>query len=187
MRAPFSGVLVDLAHHSPDRLLETGAALGQVMEYDELYAEISLPGKEIGRVHPGQAAQVTHYSAADDTLEGQVAQVSPVVDAESRTFKAALTIANPEHRLRPGMFVKIDLVASARDSSLVIPRDVIIDYGHERVVFVVEKGIAVRRTLETGLSNRTQIEVLSGLTDDDRLVVEGFETLRNRSKVKTTN
>ena len=187
VRAPFAGSLVDLDHYSPGQRLQAGDRLGKVMEYAELYAEASLPGKEMSRVAPGQRALVTHYGAADDTLHGKVAQVSPVIDADSRTFKAALTIDNPDRRLRPGMFVKIELVAASRDSALVIPRDVIIDRGHEKVVFVVEKGIAVRRRLETGLGNRDEVEVLSGLMDGERLVVEGFETLRDHSRVKTTN
>ncbi len=187
VRAPFAGTLVDLEHYSPGRRLRAGDRIGQVMEYAELYAETSLPGKEMGRVAPGQRALVTHYGAAGDTLDGRVTQVSPVLDADSRTFKAALAIDNPERRLRPGMFVKIELVADARDSALVIPREVIIDRGHEKVVFVVEKGIAVRRSVETGLGNRREVEVLSGLMDGERLVVEGFETLRNHSRVKTTN
>ena len=187
VRAPFAGILVDLEHHNPGQRLQAGDALGKVMEYAELYAETSLPGKEMGRVAPDQKALVTHYGAAGDTLRGRVTQVSPVLDADSRTFKAALTIDNAGLRLRPGMFVKIELVAASRDSALVIPRDVIVDRGHEKVVFVVEKGIAVRRRLETGLGNRDQVEVLSGLMDGERLVVEGFETLRDRSRVKTTN
>ena len=187
VRAPFAGVLVDLEHHSPGQRLRPGDPIGQVMEYAELYAEASLPGQEMGRVAPGQRARVTHYGAAGDTLQGRVTQVSPVLDAGSRTFKAALAIDNGDGLLRPGMFVKIELVAASRDSALVIPRDVIVDRGHEKVVFVVEKGIAVRRSLETGLGNRHRVEVLSGLMDGERLVVEGFETLRDHSRVKTTN
>ena len=79
----------------------------------------------------------------------------------------------------------MDLVVASRDSALVISKDVVIDRGHAKIAFVVEKGIALERTLEIGLSNRLEIEVLSGLEAEERLVVEGFETLRNRSKVKT--
>ena len=99
-------------------------------------------------------------------------------------FKAVLTIDNDSLAIRPGMFVKIDIVVAAKDSALVIPKEVILDRGDSKAVFVVEKGIALERHLETGLSNREQIEVLSGLELEDRLVVEGFETLRNQSKVK---
>ena len=187
VRAPFSGVLVDLPHYNPDQLLDIGTALGQLMDYAELYAEVSLPGKEIGRVRPEQKILATHYGGAVvDTLYGRIAQVSPVLDRDSRMFKATLTIANDELQLRPGMFVKIDIVAAAKDSALVIPKEVVIDRGEAKTVFVVDKGIALERKLETGLSNRLEIEVLSGLEEEERLVVEGFETLRDRSKVKTS-
>ncbi len=185
IRAPFDGVLVDLAHYSPRQRLETGAPVGRIMEYAVLYAEVSLPGKEINRVRPGQTALVTHYgSAAVDTLLGRIAQVSPVLDEESRMFKATLSIANDSLAIRPGMFVKVDVTVAAKDSALVIPKEVVLERRDAKAVFVVEKGLALERRLETGLSNRQEIEVLSGLEVDEQLVVEGFETLRDRSKVK---
>ena len=130
----------------------------------------------------------THYgSAAVDTLHGQVAQVSPVLDTESRMFKVTLSIANDSLAIRPGMFMRVDVVVASKDSTIVIPKDIVIDRGETKHVFVVDKGLALERSLETGLSNRFEIEVLSGLEIEEQLVVEGFETLRNRSKVKVTN
>lgn len=188
VRVPFDGVLVDLVHYGPKQLLETGASIGQVMAYRRLYAEVSLPGQEMARVEAGQAALVTHYGAASvDTLRGRVEQVSPVLDRESRMFKATLIIDNDSLAMRPGMFVKVEIVAAAKDSAVVIPKYVVVDRGDHKAVFVVEKGIALERRLETGLSNRDEIEVLSGLEVDERLVVEGFETLRDRSKVRVAS
>ena len=188
VRIPFDGVLVDLEHYSPHQLLEVGTVVGQVMDYAVLYAEVSLPGKEIDRIVPGQEVLATHYGNAEvDTLRGQVAQVSPVLDTESRMFKATLSIANDSLAIRPGMFMRVDVVVASKDSALVIPKEVIIDRGKTKYAFVVDKGLALERSIETGLSNRFEIEVLSGLEVEEQLVVEGFETLRNRSKVKITN
>ena len=181
---PFDGILVDVEHFSPQQRLEAGTVVGQVMAYRRLRAEVSLPGQEMIRVAPGQAALVTHYGSEAEALRAKVEQVSPVLDRESRMFKVALSIANDSLSIRPGMFVKVAIVAAQRDSAVVIPKDVVIDRGDSKVVFVVDKGVALERRLDTGLSNREQVEVLSGLEVDDRLVVEGFETLRNRSKVR---
>ena len=185
VRAPFAGTLVELPHYSPEQLLEPRASLATVMECRELYADVSLPGKEIQRVLPGQEVLVTHYEGTTaDTLTGHVAQVSPVLDADTRMFTARIRVRSDSLQLRPGTFVRMDIVVVERDSALVIPRDVVIDSGERRTVFAVEKGLAVERRLETGLSNRYQVEVLNGLTEGERLVVEGFETLRHHSKVK---
>jgi multidrug efflux pump subunit AcrA (membrane-fusion protein) len=83
------------------------------------------------------------------------------------------------------MFLKVELIADARDSAIVIARDVISDRAGNHVVYVVDKGVALERVLELGIGNREAVEVLSGLEVDEDLVVEGFETLRDRSRVKT--
>jgi len=184
VRAPFDGFLVDLPFHGPNQLVEAGEILAQFMDYSRLYAEVTLPGKEMGRVHRDQQALVANYASPGDTLIGTVTQVSPTLDPDSRMFKLTLEIDNDSLALKPGMFVKVDIVVAEKDSALVIPKDIILDRRGAKTVFVVDKGIAVERRLETGLANRLEIEVLSGLKEDERLVVEGFETLRHRSKVK---
>ena len=186
VRAPFSGILADLPHRSVGELVETGAELGRLMDYETLYAEVSLPGAEIDRVHPDQSLIAMAYGGSDsDTLSGVIEQVSPVLDADSRMFKATLRVANEELSLRPGMFLKIDIIAEERDSTIVIARDVVTDRDGRHVVYIVDKGIALERQLELGIGNRQAVEVLSGLDVDEELVVEGFETLRDRSRVKT--
>ena len=65
-----------------------------------------------------------------------------------------------------------------------IPKEVILDKRDGKTVFVVQKGVALARKIDIGLSNQAEVEVLSGLEADERLVVRGFETLRHRSKIK---
>ncbi len=182
--APFDGILVDLPFHGPNELVEAGQIIAQFMNYARLYAEVALPGKEMGRVERGQEALISNYTQPEDTLTGVITQVSPALDPTSRMFKATLEIANDSFLLKPGMFVKVDIIVEQKDSALVIPKDIIIDRRGAKTVFIVDKGIAIERRLETGLSNRTEVEVLSGLDEKERLVVEGYETLRHRSKVK---
>ena len=82
------------------------------------------------------------------------------------------------------MFVKTEIITARSDSSIVIPKDIILSRRNYRSVFVVERGIANQRSLKTGLENPDEVEVLEGLKVNERLVVKGFETLRNGSKVK---
>ncbi|MEE9441889.1 MAG: efflux RND transporter periplasmic adaptor subunit [candidate division Zixibacteria bacterium] len=184
--APFDGIIVDLPYNSPMTLVTAGTALGKVMDYSRLYSEVTLPSKELGAVLPDQEVLVTSYASDEDTAYGVVTQVSPVLDPTSRMFKALLEIDNENLSLRPGMFVQANIIVKERDSTLVIPKNVIIERRGSKTVYVVEKSIAVERRLETGLANQEEIEILNGLKENDRLVVEGFETLRNRSRVKIT-
>ncbi len=182
--APFSGVIVDLPYYTPGTKIQTGQKIVEIMDYSRLYAEVFYPAKELNRIRGGLKLRVTHYSEAADTLWGEITQVAPALDPETRSFKATLLIENESHSLRPGMFVKVETRVAERDSAIVIPKDVILSKRSGKTVFVVDRGAAFERVIRTGLENENRVEVLEGLKENERLVVKGFETLRNRSKVK---
>jgi multidrug efflux pump subunit AcrA (membrane-fusion protein) len=83
------------------------------------------------------------------------------------------------------MFVKADIVIDHQDSVIVIPKSIILSRQRGKTVFVVDRGVAMERIIETGLENISDVEVRKGLTKNDRIVTSGFETLSNKSKVKT--
>lgn len=184
IRAPFDGVITSLPYYTRGVDVDSGAELLGIKEYSRLQLEVSMPGKELGRVEPEQGVRIMNYTLPDDTLSGTVTQVSPALDSASRSFKAMIEIDNPELLLRPGMFVKAEIIVARSDSAIVIPKDVIQVKQRGKTVFIVQKGAAQERVITTGLENPESIEVLDGLEMSDRLVVKGFETLRNRSKVK---
>ncbi|HPJ79103.1 MAG TPA: efflux RND transporter periplasmic adaptor subunit, partial [Prolixibacteraceae bacterium] len=132
----------------------------------------------------GQEVIVTNYTIAEDTLKGVVTELSPAVSTETRTFKGKLLIENPELKLRPGMFVKGDIVVARRDSAIVIPKSIIMSSNRGKVVFVVDQSTARERRITLGIENQDYAEVIAGLKENERLVVKGYETLRNDSKVK---
>ncbi len=183
-QAPFDGVIVSLPYYTESTKISANSPLVELMNYERLYLEVSLPGKEMGRVKPGQGVRVTNYTLPEDTLKGTITQVSPALDPQTRSFKAKVDVDNPEWLLRPGMFVNVSIVLARKDSAIVIPKDIILSQRRGKTVFVVEKGAADRRIIQTGLENQEQVEVITGLKEDERLVVKGFETLQDHSKVK---
>jgi multidrug efflux pump subunit AcrA (membrane-fusion protein) len=82
------------------------------------------------------------------------------------------------------MFVKADILINQKDSVIVIPKNIILSRQRGKTVFIVDRGIASERIIETGLENITEVEVTRGLTKNERIVTSGFETLSNKSKVK---
>ena len=82
------------------------------------------------------------------------------------------------------MFVKADLVINSAENTVVIPKDIIVTRNRTRTVFVVERGVAYERTITTGLESADRVEVISGLEPGESVVSKGFETLRDKSRVK---
>ena len=181
--APFNGIVADIPYYTEGIKVDAGADMVHIMNYEKLTMEINLPGKLLGRISEGQPVRVTNYTVPDKKLSGIVTQVSPVLNPETRTFKATVVVENNELILRPGMFIKADVIVAQKDSTIVIPKDIIISRRNRKTVFVVERGTSIERSIETGLENPDEVEITGGLEVDERLVVEGFETLRNRSKV----
>lgn len=182
--APFSGVIVDLPFYTQGNRITSGQAMVTIMNYDKMFLDINLPEKTISEVQTGQQVIITNYTIAEDTLKGVVSELSPAVSTETRTFKGKLLIDNPELKLRPGMFVKADIVVARRDSAIVIPKSIILSSNRGKVVYVVDQSTARERRISIGIENQDYAEVITGLKQNDRLVVKGFETLRNDSKVK---
>jgi RND family efflux transporter MFP subunit len=184
IKAPFSGVIVDLPYYTPTTKIDANALMFKIMDYSKLYMEINLAEKDLDFVKTGQKVKITNYTMPEDTLAGIITQISPAINADTRSFKTVINISNSELLMRPGMFAKGEIVVASADSAIVIPKNVILSKQRGNTVFVVDKGLAQERLITFGLENPEEVQIVSGLEKNDRLVIKGFETLRNRSKVK---
>jgi len=178
VKAPFDGVIVDLPHYTTDIRVEQGKPVVSLMAYDKMYMDINLPESSIRYVKEAQPVYITHYTIPGDTLRGKISELSPAISSETRTYKGKVLVDNNQLKLRPGMFAKADIVVDRADSSIIIPKDVILSNRRRKYVYVVEKNTAKIRNLETGLEDEYNIEIISGLKVNDNLVVKGFETLK---------
>ena len=182
--APIDGVIVDLPYYTQSTQVETGSVIAKVMDYQVMYMDVQLPEKYISVIKPGQVVKLTNYTIPEDTIIGNITQLSPAINADTRTFKGNISINNPKYLLRPGMFVKADIVTSHKDSVIVIPKAIILSRQRGKTVFTVDRGIVAERIIETGLENVSSVEITKGLEKNERIVISGFETLSNKSKVK---
>jgi membrane fusion protein, multidrug efflux system len=182
--APIDGVIVDLPYYTQSTQIETGSTIAKIMDYQIMYMDVQLPEKYISKIKPGQVVKLTNYTIPEDTIIGSITQLSPAINADTRTFKGNISINNPNLLLRPGMFVKADIVTNHKDSVIVIPKNIILSRQKGKTVFIIDRGVAAERIIETGLENITNVQIIRGLTKNERVVISGFETLSNKSKVK---
>ena len=183
--APFDGVIVSLPHYSPDVKVASNQPMVGIMNYSNLLLEINLPESTIGYIQVNQPVHITHsISLPNDTLRGVISELSPAISSETRTYKGKILIDNAALKLRPGMFVKAEVVLDRSDNVIVIPKSVLMNQRNRRYVYVVERNLAVSRTIITGIEDEDNIEVIDGLYENDNLIIRGFETLRENSRVR---
>ncbi len=184
VKALFRATIVDIPQITNGARIAAGTAVVSLMDYSKLLMDVNLPEKYMTTIKLGQEVNITNYTLPNDTLKAQISQLSPVISTETRTFLGKMVINNPDLKLRPGMFVKADIEIARKDSAIVIPKEIIVDGGRGKTIFIVDRGAAQRRTITTGIENDKSIEVIEGLRPNSRLVVKGYETLRDNSKVK---
>jgi RND family efflux transporter MFP subunit len=184
VKAPFDGVIVDLPFYTSGNKLATGQSLVKIMDYRKLFMEFQLPEKDLKHVTVNQRVRILNYALPDDTLYGEISQLSPAISPDTRNFKGSLAIMNDDLRLRPGSYIKAEIITQKKDSTIVIPKNIIVSRQRGKTVFVIDQNTAMERVITTGLENPDSVEVVKGLLMNDRIVIEGFETLGNRSKVK---
>ncbi len=184
VKAPFRGIIVNIPEITNGTRITANTSVVTVMDYSKLMMDVNLPEKYLNTIKLGQEVNITNYTLPNDTLKAQISELSPVISTETRTFMGKMTINNPELKLRPGMFVKADIEIARKDSAIVIPKEIIVAGVRGKTVFIIDRGAAQRRTITTGLENEKYVEVIEGIKANTRLVVKGFETLRDQSKVK---
>ncbi len=179
----FDGVITDLPYYTQGSYLPSGSPVVSIMDYKKMYLDINLPEKYVEKINVGQKVRLTNYTIANDTIEGEISQLSPAINADTRTFKGNILVNNRDLLMRPGMFVKADIVIARKDSVIVIPKDIILSRQRGLTVYVVDRGVASERVIFTGLENNNEVEVIRGLAANMRVVTEGFETLSDDAKV----
>ena len=119
----------------------------------------------------------------NDDFAATIVRISPTIDARNGTFRATAIIDNRDGYLAPGMFGRFTIAYDKHLNALVIPANALLDEDDETTVYVVKNDEVVRRAVEIGIVEDGRVEILSGLLDDDQVVVVGHSGLRDGSKV----
>ncbi len=183
IRAPFSGRVTErfitLGQH-----LRPGDELFTVADYDPLVARIYLPERDVMELEEGREVRITLAANAEFSFTGRVRQIAPVVDTATGTVKVTVEAVQPPAGVRPGAFVSIGIVREQHPSALLLPRVSVIRELRAAHVFVTEDDTAVKKAVELGLEEGDVVEVLSGVSAGDKVVVAGQGGLDDGQKIK---
>jgi membrane fusion protein (multidrug efflux system) len=163
------------------------SALFAIEDLDSLVVRISVPERELPRLSTGQVAELGFDAVPGRRFTGTVSLIRPAVDAATATFQARIRVSDPDGVLKPGMFARVAIVYERKADALQVPRAALLDGDGPPRVFVVSGGKAVEREVQLGLGNGAWVEVVSGLGDQDQIVVVGQGALRPGSSVRIVN
>jgi len=138
----------------------------------------------LSRVKLGQSVKVKIHSLGDNFLIGKISVITPGVRAESRTADIEVSIPQ-DKRILPGMTATIEIITEQKQNALVVPQDIlIVKPNGDKYVFVVDSDTAKMVKIAAGIESNTEIEIISGLKEGDKVVILGQENLKDGVKVK---
>jgi membrane fusion protein (multidrug efflux system) len=145
---------------------------------------VTVEEANLAAVHPGLDVTLTVPAYPGVNLPAKVVTVAPSGDPRAHTFDAKIVPTNQDERLLPGMFAQVQIVAAEKQDALLVPKEAIVQQGNQQIVFVAQDGKAVATPVQTGMSNDTSVEIVSGLQPGAQVVVIGQNGLRDGAPIQ---
>lgn len=158
-----------------------------IVQQKELYGIVYLPEKELSKVHKDQPASLDLTAFNGKDIQAFVERISPVIDAKTGTFKVTLRVPNPNHILKSGMFAQVKLNYDTKHQAILLPRKALLAIDDSVNVFVVKDGIATKQAVTVGYQEGEVVEILTGLTGNEHVVITGHQNLRDKAPVEIVN
>lgn len=193
LEAPFSGIIT--GKYLEDGELYSGApgmsgkaAVVTLMQINPVKLIVSISEQYFPLIKNGMKVRIVADVYPDKSFEGIIFRVHPTIDAMSRSFSAEIRINNGTELLRPGMFARAFIDMGEAEAVVVPANTVLLQEGtNERFVFVVENGVALRKTVTLGQRFDDRFEIAGGdLKEGDNLVTDGQARLKNGQKVEVS-
>lgn len=187
VQAPFDGVLgvrkIDLGEY-----LQPGQAIVNLQDMSVMLADFTVSQKDLGIVQVGAAITMTTDAWPEQTFHGEVSAVEPKVDSKTGMLAVQGRFPNPDGRLRPGMFARVEVVRPASVKVITVPVAAVSYNLHGDSVFVVNNGAdgakeAMRVFVTLGERREGKVAVMNGLAAGDLVVTSGQVKLENGSQV----
>ncbi len=185
VRAPFAGV-VGQRRVSLGDYVTTSTDLAPLSTVDPQRVAFSVPERYATAVRRGQSVEFRVAALPGETFTGKVDFASPVVELPARTILVKALVPNRRRLLQPGMFVEARLAIGIRPRATIVPEEAILALQGKFYVWVVQDGKATRREVTLGVRSPGQVEITSGVSAGEAVVVGGLELLQEGAPVSAT-
>jgi membrane fusion protein, multidrug efflux system len=195
IRAPFSGIL-GLRQVNLGQYLAGGGELVTLQSLSPIYANFAVPQQAAGQMSVGRSVRITTDETSGVQWVGRVTAIDSKVDEATRNIQVQATLANPDGKLRPGMFIQAEVTLGPRRSLIAVPASAISYAPYGDSVFVVAdlkdpegrvyRGVR-QQVVKLGPARGDQISIESGIKPGEEIVTSGVFKLRNGAAVVVNN
>jgi len=164
--------------------VSANAALLRIVELDPVTAVFFVTEQDYARLQPGQQVELSTDAYPDESFDGRIVRIAPVFRESTRQARVELRVANPELRLKPGMFVRATVVLEQVADATIVPEQALVKRDGQHGVFsVAEDGRSVAwRPVQVGIREGQRVQV-SGADIGTQVVILGQQLLDDKSPI----
>ena len=185
LSSPISGILTDLAVNV-GQYAPIGIPLATIAQTDKMRLNIYVDSRSAAFLKTGQKTTIAMDIPGNNQaeVEGVVADVSKSADPDTRSFKVEIQINNSDKTLQPGIFARAEITVAELNGILTVPKEAIYTVEGVSKVFKLDGNRAKEQSIAIGESSAEYVQVLSGLSAGDNVIVLGRSQVENGSLVK---
>ena len=182
IRAPFTGVIDEVFVERGEVVAAGAKGLMRIVNLNNMYVSTLVPETYIGKLKVGTVVDVT-LNSLGKTYKGKIRQIASSINPSNRSFNIEVALPNPDNLLRPNQVAKLRIVDYISNKAVVVPTNVVQEDGKgNQYVYTItdikgKTGTAKKVIVEAGKSSNNVTEILSGLSEDDKIVTEGVNTI----------
>lgn len=187
--APFSGYitkrLLDRGSYVSSGGTSQSTVIFTISDIKNVKVMVNVLEKDIPLLDRIEDAQVTTGTYPGEVFKAGIKKMSQQVDVSTRTMPVEIDILNNDGKLKPGMFVNIELLIKKADNILILPVQCILKDNKGSYVYTVgADSTAQSKYIETGIEQDNNKEIISGLNEEDKVILAGQTLVKNGMKVK---
>jgi membrane fusion protein (multidrug efflux system) len=180
--APFAGKL-GIREISPGILQGAESIIATLDDISEIKIDIRIPEIYLNILKKNLNVKITTENL-NETFNGTIETVSSRVDPSSRSVLAQVKIKNSNNKLIPGMLLNTEIIYN-EIISLGVPEESVVQQGNTAVVYkIIDNQTVARTEVKTGIRSLGFVQIISGLTEGEQIVVQGVSKVRDKSKIK---
>jgi RND family efflux transporter MFP subunit len=187
IHAPFAGIVTARHVHPGDLAVAGGASkpLFTLVNTTRVRVMARVPEADAVQIDRGSAAVVKIPAMQQRQFAAEVARTSWTLDEQTRTLQVEIDLENASGSLRPGMYANVDLIVGQNDHALVLPKAAVLQQAGESICLVVgTDGVLQQRPVVTGLRTATEVEIVSGISEDDVVITANAAAFRDGQTVE---
>jgi len=179
VKSPISGYVSELIRKKGEFVTQANS-IARVARYEELFATLSLPNKYIGVIKKGEDAEI--FLQNGKKINGKIYWISKTLDPSTKTLKLKIIFKNPGD-VYPGMVCEVKLKVFEKKNTLSIEKDAILG-DVIKYVYLKKGDRALKRLVEIGAQGEEYSEIISGIDENDTVILKGKEILRDGMKIE---